>query len=91
MRAVSVIITDPNGTELDATGRIEEVTRLSEGAEEDLLDFTHGDMDMELSDPDGAVEKFFLGATPDDEYSVTVHRETGKRRPKWELVWAGVV
>jgi len=91
MKTLSVIFTDPNGVELDVTGRIEDVSRLSEGTEEDVLDFTHGDMDFDLADQDGEVEKFFLGAEPNDEYTVKVYRETGKRRPKWDLVWAGLI
>lgn len=91
MKQIEIIITDPNGVEFDVTGRIAEISTLQEGTEEDLLEFIHGDIDLELNDRDGEVEKFFRGAGVDDEFIVRIYRETGDRRRKWDVAFGGVL
>lgn len=91
MKALLVKLTDPNGVTLDLTGRLGEINTLTEGTEDNLLDFVHGDIDLELNDYDGAIEALLAGATAADEYTVDIYRETALRRPKWDLVFSGLL
>ncbi len=84
---------DPNGTEHDVTDRADadSLTSLSEETEDDLLQATHSDMTVTLDDADRALRGLFAGVTRGQVFELVVERETGRRRPKWERVFAGVL
>jgi len=73
------------------TSRVLEMGTITHETEETLLELTHGDLDLTLDDSDDAVWAFFNGILPTDRFYVIVLRETGKRRPRWERIFAGTV
>jgi len=86
-----VRIIDPDGNELDVTARVSQdgLGTLTEALEETFLTLTHGDLDFELVDEDGAVQDFLQGAEPTDVYEVIIDRENNDG--DWERLFGGVL
>lgn len=81
------------GWSLDVTDRLGEdgLGTLSEELEITMTVLVHADMDFELDNRDGRVEHFLQGLGASDRVTVTVDRETGRRRPKWQRIFGGVL
>jgi hypothetical protein len=90
---IAVELESPTGVLVDVSARIERggMTQMSEEIGDDILELTHSDFDLKLDDNDGAIESFFADADPDDVYLMRVRRETLKRRPKYELLFEGIL
>lgn len=87
-----VTVVGPDGIEHDITDRTTSgVGTLTQEVEEDLLEFVHDDIDLEIDDADGWARDYFGAARAGDVYRITVERETGRRSPKWERVFSGVL
>jgi len=85
-----IVLVHPGGEELDLTSRLGEVGTLTESAEDDVLELTHGDLDFDVQDRDGEVSSFFDGAELGELYQVEVYRDPGRRRGMG-LLWIGYV
>lgn len=76
--------------EYDATERTAEIGKITQDLEEDLLALTHSDMTVRFFDDDGRIRSLFEDCRRGDVFELVVERETGKRRPMWERLFAGV-
>ena len=93
MREVRYWLTTPDGTVYDITSRadIESQGTLLEETEDDLLQFTYGSIDLTLDDRDGFLSAAFDAAEHGDVFRIEIERETGRRRPKWERLFSGIL
>lgn len=93
MREIRYWLTAPDGTVYDITSRadIESQGTLIEETEDDLLQFTYGNIDLTLDDRDEFLSGLFDSAEHGDVFRIEIERETGRRRPKWERLFAGVL
>ena len=90
--AIQIIITSPTGQTLDVTHRWEDdFEGIEEIVEIELTQLSHSDVSLNLDDRDRTVRNFLIDAKSTDIWTVHIDRETGKRRPKWERLFAGVL
>lgn len=89
----NVYLVTPTGVTLDITARLTKggLGTITEAAEEDFLILTHSDQTLALDDRDGYIRGLLDGAATTDRWELVVERETGKRQPKWERAFAGVL
>ncbi len=93
-KEIVVTLTGPNGLELDITRRVklDGLGTITEGAEEEILRLTHGDMTLTLDDRDEMLRGLFESAAPTDRWELVVLTETGRSRGlKWDRLFAGVL
>lgn len=92
MRETRYWLTTPDGSVYDVTARVDMDSQgtLLEETEDDLLQFTYGNIDLTLDDRDGWLSAMFDAAEWGDTFRLLIERETGRRRPKWEPVFSGV-
>lgn len=82
----------PNGSTMDVTDRATfGIGTMTRAVEDDLTELVHSDIELTLNDPDGVIADLFAEAKPTDTYEVIIDRETQKRRPKYERVFAGIL
>lgn len=86
-----LLLTSPTGEVLDLTERVSDPGTISENVVESLLELVHGDLSMQIDDHDGAFSAFIADADPDDEYALTLLRQTKRRTPKWERLFGGIL
>ena len=89
----SVRLVDPGGAVHDITDRTfaGSVGSLSESLEDDLVQFTHDDIELDLDDRDGYVTHLLRFAQPADTWELWIDRETGYRRPRYRREFGGVL
>lgn len=91
LRQHLVTLRGPAG-EWDVTDRlVRDIGTIASNTEEDFLVLTHGDVTLELDNSDGAVEAFFEGMGPDDVCELTIERHSGRRRNRWDTLFAGTL
>ncbi len=91
-RKLMLLIRNPDGDEIDITERFQEgFGGLTSVAEIDILELAHDDIELEVDDRDEAIRDFIRGAKAGEEWVVVLLRETGRRRPKWERMFAGLL
>lgn len=88
-----VTLISPTGAEYDITSRIAKggIGSITEAAEESLLEITHGDLSLTCRDTDGFLAGLLAGSEATDRWEIVIERETGKRRLKWDRLFAGVL
>jgi hypothetical protein len=91
LQEIQVVLTAPDGSELDLTERLSSIDDLSQAIEEDLLEFVHDDISLELDDRDGDLEALLANATADDIYEMRIWRTLERRRAKRQLLFAGML
>lgn len=81
------------GEEIDVTERIElsAVSTFTEEFETETGDYKHSDVALSLRDGDGAMAAQFEGCTSTDIYQFIIDRDTGRRRPRYERMFAGIL
>lgn len=91
LRAYRCVITDPDGTELDVSDRLDfsELGTISLSPEDDLGIMTHGDMSLSLDNQDGAIEAYFSNAATDVVYEIRLERQVGGG--DWKRMFGGVL
>ena len=93
-KEIVVTLTGPSGVEIDITRRVklDGLGTITEGAEEEILRLTHGDMTLTLDDRDGMLRGLFQDATATDHWELVVLAETGRAHGlKWDRLFAGVL
>lgn len=91
-RTMLVILRSPTGVELDVTSRVTQFGALSDSIEGDeLTELVHADVDFTLDDRDGVVADYFENTAAGEEWIAEIWRETGQRRPKYELLFSGLL
>jgi hypothetical protein len=91
---IVVTLTSPSGLEIDITRRVklDGLGTITEGAEEEILQLTHGDMTLTLDDRDGFLQGLLADATATDRWELVVLGETGRAHGlKWDRIFAGVL
>lgn len=90
---IRVLLIGPDGVEDDITERVEmsDIGTLTEEIEDDLIQLTHSDVDLDVDDHDGWVSVRLGMAQRGEVWQLVIERETGSRRPKWTRVFAGVL
>lgn len=91
---VRIQLDDERGVRFDITDLVDldSLSSIDESLEEDLTQFVHGDLDIPIRDPDGAVEQYFLRDPLAAGITVRILREKlfhGRR--VWETVFGGVL
>ena len=86
----------PDGFRFDVSDRLAGGTLglITEATEEDILELTHGDVDLTLDDVDGAVSRFLERARVDGlaDWTVVIDRDRPDRRSmKRDRVFAGIL
>jgi hypothetical protein len=93
-KQIVAILTSPTGAEFDITRRIrlDGLGRITEGAEEEILQLTHGDMTLTLDDRDDLIKGLLDGAQASDRWEIVILSETGRAHGlKWDRLFAGVL
>lgn len=93
-KEIVVVLSGPTGIEIDITRRVQldGLGTITEGAEEEMLRLTHGDMTLTLDDRDGLLRGLFQDATATDRWELIVLTETGRVHGlKWDRLFAGVL
>jgi len=93
-KEIVVTLTSPTGLEIDITRRVklDGLGTITEGAEEEILQLTHGDMTLTLDDRDGFLRGLLADATATDLWELVVLSETGRAHGlKWDRLFAGVL
>jgi len=89
----AVTLKSPAGDAWDVTRRLvdDQLGTLTETPEEDLTELVHNDLQLELDDRDGFLSGLLADVQPGASWEIVIERETGRRRPKWRRVFAGVL
>ncbi len=87
-----VTLTGPAGS-WDVTDRLMRgsIGTITSNTEQEFLVLTSGDVTLDLDNADGAVEAFFEGVQPSDTFEVTIERRSGRRAPRWDTLFGGVL
>ena len=91
---IQILLHAPGGITFDLSDRVDlgSIGEIEEGIEEDLTQFTHGDLGLEIRDPDGAVERLLTADPLAPGFTVELLRETKRRgRVVWERLFGGVL
>lgn len=88
-----VLLRGPGGVVFDITARIEVggIGTITESTEEDFLELAHGDVELEIDNADGAMDRFFSGVQPTDLYEVTIDRAAESGRLRYDRLFGGVL
>lgn len=93
MNNLVATLTNKYGEQIDVTQRLDlgTVGNLTESIEDALGSYTHSDITLTLKDFDGVISEQFRDVQPTDTYQFVIERETGRRRPRYERMFAGVL
>lgn len=88
-----IMLLPPDGRQVDITSRVDlgAAGSVSETLEDNLLELTHSDFDLEIQDEDGEISEMLRNSSRDETWAVRVERYAGGRRDKWQLVFAGIL
>lgn len=89
--AITAYLTPPGLPPIDITDRVADIRTISATLEDDLAELVHGDVDIELDNRDGWIASTLANSTAADLWEFEIVRETRRRRPKWEIVFGGLL